>query len=156
MTLSAARLCPRQHWASYENCQDDAFHTARPNPSTVAPKAWGGKSPELANWITGQDAVFSNCGGAPGDYPPRQKQRSLPHTTHASPCRNAPVLLRQESRIPGSPPHSSILAEIRPGSRRAFQSIANDPDSPWRGLSLLTSYGPRTLIRESLPIRQAR
>jgi len=39
----------------------DAFRTAAVTLESRS-KIWGAHSTELADWIKGQDAVFSNCG----------------------------------------------------------------------------------------------
>jgi len=46
---------------SYENCQADGFRNAIATLESRV-RTWGAKSAELADWIKGQDAVFSNCG----------------------------------------------------------------------------------------------
>jgi hypothetical protein len=45
---------------NYLNCPDSAFSNA---VLTLGKRAsiWGEHSPTLADWIRGQDAVFSNC-----------------------------------------------------------------------------------------------
>jgi hypothetical protein len=127
---------------SYENCQADAFHTAVLTLDSRT-KTWGAKSPELANWITGQDAVFSNCGGSSGDYPPG-KTKITPTQPMPAPA-NAPVLLRQDRayQLAAAQFYSGQFAP----ARESFQSIANDPDSPWRGVAAYLVA--RTLIREA-------
>jgi hypothetical protein len=127
---------------SYENCQADAFHTAVLTLDNRT-KTWGAKSPELANWITGQDAVFSNCGGSAGDSPPG-KNKITPAQPTPAPA-NGSVLLRQDRA------YQLAAAQFYSGqfalARANFQSIANDPESPWRGIAAYLVV--RTLIREA-------
>lgn len=127
---------------SYENCQADAFYTAAATLQSRA-KTWGAKSPELADWIKAQDAVFSNCNtgshnywGAKADIRP-----SNPAQTPA----DAPLLLRQDRayQIAAAQFYASQLAPARAG----FQSIAEDKASPWKGIAAYLVA--RCLIREA-------
>jgi hypothetical protein len=55
--------------AYYQNCQADAFRNAAVTLQSRA-KTWGEKSPELADWLKGQDAVFANCETKAPSLPP--------------------------------------------------------------------------------------
>lgn len=127
----------------YENCQADAFRTAIATLENRA-KTWGPHSPELADWIKAQDAVFSNCGGS-GDYlPPEQKPAIHPSQPSDAPV-NAPLLLRQDRVYQQAA--AQFYAAHFPESRAGFQAIAHDSASPWHGIARYLVA--RTLIREA-------
>ena len=75
--------------AYYQNCQADAFRTALLTLQSRA-KTWGEKSPDLADWLKAQDAVFSNCAG---------KDPVLPAPAPA----NSPVLLKADRAYQAAP-----------------------------------------------------
>jgi hypothetical protein len=128
----------------YENCQADAFRTAIATLENRA-KTWGPHSPELADWIKAQDAVFSNCGGTGQSYfPPEQKPVIHPTQPSDAPA-NAPLLLRQD-RAYQQAAAQFYAAQFAP-SRAGFQSIAQDHASPWHGIARYLVA--RTLIREA-------
>jgi hypothetical protein len=127
---------------TYENCQADAFRTAVLTLNNRA-RTWGAKSPELADWIRGQDTVFSNCGGGFGDYPPGKPKISQIAPSPAP--ANAPALLRQDRAYQLAAAHF-YAGELVP-ARESFQAIASDPDSPWRGIAAYLTA--RTFIRDS-------
>jgi hypothetical protein len=80
---------------SYENCQEDGFHVAIATLERRS-KIWGPNSPELAEWIKGQDAVFSNCGsGSSVVNDPSSKPAIIPSSPAAAPA-SAPQLLQQD------------------------------------------------------------
>ena len=127
---------------SYENCQADAFHTAVATLQSRA-KTWGAKSPELANWIKAQDAVFSNCNTGSHNYYGAKADIRPSNPTQAP--SDAPLLLRQDRayQIAAAQFYASQLAPARAG----FQSIAEDRASPWRGIAAYLVA--RCLIREA-------
>jgi hypothetical protein len=96
------------------NCTDSAFETAIVTLHARA-KTWGSESADLKDWITGQDAVFSNC-SQPG---------TQPQPAPASATR----LLRQDRAY-------QLAAALFYGGQYdmavpAFESIAQDRSSPW-------------------------
>ena len=128
----------------YENCQADAFRTAVATLESRA-KTWGAHSPELADWIKAQDAVFSNCGGSRDSYfnPP---DKPVIHPSHPSNVpAGAPVLLRQD-RAYQQAAAQFYAAQFAP-SRAGFQAIAQDSASPWHDIAHYLVA--RTLIREA-------
>jgi hypothetical protein len=61
--LHASRAVPGQQWQDFDNCLQDAFsNAARTLAARVREHA--AEKAELAEWISGQDAVFSNCDGS--------------------------------------------------------------------------------------------
>ena len=96
------------------NCPDDAFLTAKTTLESRL-KQWGQDSASLAEWLRGQDAVFSNCSTS-GQIP-------LP-----LPASAAPLLRRdREYQIAAA----KFYAADYDGAIRGFETVANDADSPW-------------------------
>ena len=128
----------------YENCQADAFRAAVATLNSRA-KTWGGHSAELADWIKGQDAVFSNCGGnAPKNSYPRDRPVIHPSSPATAPT-SAASLLRQDRA------YQIAATEFYSGqfdsARASFQAIAEDATSPWRGVARYLVA--RSLVREA-------
>lgn len=129
------REVPGQQYQSFTNCLDDAFFTAT---ATLADRraryAKPGQPdpPEIANWIAGQHAVFSNCAG-PGQTP------------QPAPA-NASLWPRQDRayQIAAAQFYSLDYDQALAG----FRAIAADHASPW---SQLARYlVARVLIREAI------
>jgi len=128
----------------YQNCQADAFRTAISTLEARA-KTWGPSSPEFADWIKAQDAVFSNCGGSRDSYfNPPDKPVVHPAQPPDAPA-TAPLLLRQDRAYQQAAAHF-YAAQFAP-SRVGFQAIAQDSASPWRDIARYLVA--RTLIREA-------
>jgi hypothetical protein len=130
--------------ASYENCQADAFDTAIATLKSRA-ESWGARSAELAEWIKGQDAVFSNCSAtAEAEYGPSNRPVIHPSLPAAA-LTTAPNLLRQDRA------YQIAAAQFYTGqlvpARASFQRIARDATSPWQGIARYLVA--RTLIREA-------
>lgn len=128
----------------YENCQADAFRTAAATLERRA-KSWGPQSADLVDWIKGQDAVFSNCGGTGQAYfPPDQKP--VIHPTQPSDAPATATLLLSQDRA-----YQKAAAQFYAGqfaaSRAGFQAVAQDSASPWRGIARYLVA--RTFIREA-------
>jgi hypothetical protein len=58
--LQTDRLLPGSDYQSYANCLDDAFASAADTLHKRVAQ-WGAKSPQVTEWLRGQDAVFENC-----------------------------------------------------------------------------------------------
>ena len=99
----------------YLNCPRPAFQTAA---LTLASRArnWGKESPWLTNWVSAQQAVFSNC---------KMKDHTLPAPAPAG----SPSLLQSDRA------YQKAAAEFYAGNydqaRQDFHAIALDHDSPW-------------------------
>ena len=129
--------------ANYQNCQEDAFRNAMATLESRA-KTWGAHSAELADWINGQDAVFSNCGATqPGGFRDNKPvmQASAPEAAPA----NASDLLRHDRAYQIAA--AQFYASQFDAARLSFQSIADDKSSPWRGVAAYLIA--RTLVREA-------
>lgn len=127
----------------YYICQPDAFRTAVITLQNRA-KTWGAKSPELADWIKGQDAVFSNCSGDTARYYWGPKSDIHPFLPAQAPA-TAPLLLRQDRayQLAAAQFYASQFGPAHAG----FESIAKDQDSPWRGIAAYLVA--RCLVREA-------
>lgn len=100
----------------YLNCPENAFTTAVAT-FTDRTKQWGASSPQLANWVAGQDAVFSNCGDNLG-------------TTPAAAPNDAPMLLKQDRAYQTAAAH--FYRGEWDDARKGFDAIARDKSSPWQ------------------------
>jgi hypothetical protein len=100
---------------SYLNCPDPAFITATLTLSRRA-DAWGKDSKWVADWIHGQDAVFSNCAGK-GAAPP------------APAAPDSPALLKADRayQIASATFYDKQFDE----AASQFAAIAADQSSPW-------------------------
>lgn len=107
---------------AYPNCLDDAFTTAIATLHARA-KAWGEHSADLQEWMNGQDAVFSNCGGS-GSLP-----QSLPPSANS--------LLRSDRAYQIAAAY--FYAEEFNRSTQLFDEISRDPHSPWRQIAALVA-----------------
>lgn len=96
------------------NCPDNAFLTAKTTLASRG-KQWGQDSASLAEWLRGQDAVFSNCSTS-GQIP-------LPLPAGAVP------LLRKDREYQIAA--AKFYATDYDGAIQDFEAIANDPASPW-------------------------
>jgi tetratricopeptide (TPR) repeat protein len=108
---------PRPGFAEREtqlNCPDNAFETAITTLQARA-QSWGPQDAGLQDWITGQDAVFSNCSQA-GTEP-------QPTPVHAT------QLLRQDRAYQIAAAHFYAMRYDQ--AIAAFASIAQDTSSPW-------------------------
>jgi hypothetical protein len=117
--------------ADYLNCTPDAFHTAALTLESRA-KTWGPQSSDVANWIKGQDAVFSNCHAGnlvmPAD----------------APASSSPLLSADRAYQKAA---ASFYAAKFEDARAAFAAIGNDPGSPWRGIARFLTA--RCVVREA-------
>ncbi|MDR3727133.1 MAG: hypothetical protein P4K86_08845 [Terracidiphilus sp.] len=115
----------------YQNCADDAFLNAVAVLQARA-KTWGAKSPDLIDWIHGQDAVFANCRG--GDV-----------VTPADTPGSSSTLLRQDRVYQKA---AALFYQARfDEAAQAFETIGRDEQSPWHGRAkyLVT----RALVRKA-------
>jgi hypothetical protein len=116
------RKVPGQDWESFTNCLADAFRNA--NATLADRRARYGKPgvpdpPEIAGWIAGQQAVFTNCSG-PGQTP------------QPAPA-NAPLWLRQDRAYQTAA--AQFYALDYDQALAGFRAIAADRASPWSPLA---------------------
>jgi hypothetical protein len=117
---------------SFQNCYKDAFLNAVDTLSKLN-TAWGNEDPKTLDWVRAQDQVFANCSS---------KDPVIPDP----PLANADPLFAAYRR------YQIAAALLYAGQYRraseAFERIAADRESPWRG------YGPylaaRALLRAGM------
>jgi hypothetical protein len=117
-------------WESYSNCLDDAFENAAQSLKELQRLHPADKA-DVAEWLTTQDLVFSNCpgvGGMPAALPPSK-----------------PLWLRQGRayQIAAAHFYRAEWTEARSG----FEGIAGDRSSPY--CDLASYLIARTWIREA-------
>jgi hypothetical protein len=116
------RKVPGQDWESFTNCLADAFSNA--NVTLADRRARYGKlgaqdTPEIADWIAGQHAVFTNCSGT----------GQTPQPASA----NAPLWLRQDRAYQTAA--AQFYALDYDHALAGFRAIAADRVSPWSPLA---------------------
>ncbi len=115
---------------SYQNCLDDAFvHAAQTLRERAA--LWGMASPQLAEWVRGQDAVFENCHG--GEEMPLA----------LAPGADSLLEADRQYQIAAA----EFYAEQYEDAEKDFGAIGRQVDSPWQDLAEFMVA--RTLIREA-------
>ncbi|MFH0785901.1 MAG: hypothetical protein V2B20_28675 [Pseudomonadota bacterium] len=115
-------------WTSVVNCRDDAFYHAA---ATLANRLERGGVVWAAEWLQGQDAVFSNCSG---------ESLVLP----AAPPPAAPAWLKDDRRYQQAAARFYNLQHAE--ARRNFLAIAEDTTSSWNPLAAYLAA--RTLTRK--------
>ena len=128
------RLLPGQTFETFTNCLDDAFAHAADTLielRTRYGKAGSPDSPELKDWVAGQQAVFANCGsevqpGSPSTLSqrPADPVATLPNAAPAS----APLWLRQQRAYQIAAAH--MYALDFDAALRDFRAVAGDGASP--------------------------
>ncbi len=113
----------------YTNCLGDSFKTAAKTLDERIAKY--GLSPDVKNWVVGQDAVFSNC-SEEGKNP-----------EEASP--DSPVWLKKDRQYQIAA--ALLYASKNSESRNQFEKIAADESSDWKNTAKYVVA--RTYIREA-------
>ena len=138
------RHVPGQDYESFSNCLVDAFANA--TATLTDRRARYGKpgqpdTPEIADWIAGQQAVFSNCSGAgqtpqpaPANAPPWLRQDRAYQTAAA-----AFYALDFDTRLPTSAPSPPITPRRGPRSP-AISSPAPSSARPPSPMSPASPY----------------
>lgn len=117
--------------SNYENCNGDAFLRAVSTLQSRA-KTWGERSPDLADWLKGQDAVFANC------------STRVPKLPSAAPPGSSALLKADRAyQIAAAEFYGTQFAE----ARKSFEAIAQDNGSPWQ--SLARYLVARCLVRQA-------
>jgi hypothetical protein len=105
--------------SNYQNCNGDAFLRAVSTLQSRA-KTWGERSPDLADWLKGQDVVFANC---------TDRILSLPS---AAPAGSSPLLKADRAyQIAAAEFYGTRFED----ARKSFEAIAQDSGSSWQGLA---------------------
>ncbi len=111
------------------NCLDDSLKTAA--KTLHARAASGYPADQIADWVRGQDEVFSNC----------DENGVIPTETKA----NAPEWLKKDRSYQIAAAH--FYRGDHSEARNRFQAISRDTASPWHDVS--TYLVARTYIREA-------
>ncbi|MCG8456515.1 MAG: hypothetical protein MI919_09555 [Holophagales bacterium] len=113
-TAEGDHLRMRSIW----NCLDDAFATAI-RTLEARRLRFGRDSPELREWLRGQDTVFANCG----------EGRHIPEEIGPE----WPEVLRHDRRYQIAAAH--FYAQEHAEAERRFRALGEDADSPWSEIS---------------------
>jgi hypothetical protein len=127
-TLLRSRTVPGQQWVNYDNCLNDAFANAARTLDARA-RDHAAEKAELAEWVHGQDAVFSNCSGNGNMPAPVSK----------------PLWLVQDRAYQTAAAH--FYRSEFASAQEQFQQIALDRDSPLR--SLAAYMAGRCMLRQA-------
>jgi hypothetical protein len=117
---------------NFLNCPDDAFQMAALTLHSRA-RTFGSPSPALTDWLTGQDAVFSNCNG---------KMPAMPTAVAAS----SPPLLRADRNYQTAA--ANLYAGKYPEAQAQFEAISKDNSSPWQVYGAYLAA--RCLVRQAM------
>ncbi|HLZ13268.1 MAG TPA: hypothetical protein VKP58_11835 [Candidatus Acidoferrum sp.] len=125
-----AIVSEEQPYSYFTNCNADAFQTATRTLQDRIAK-YGATSAELEEWVAGQDQVFANCGG---------ESKIIPAAISAGP----PLLLADRAYQIAA---ANFYARNFDDAVKEFDAIAQDPASPWAGIS--PYLAARALIRKA-------
>ena len=129
--IKTYKYTQRGGYNSFVNCYDDAFQFAA-KTLTKRVELYGIKSKEVLAWITGQDIVFSNCGGDVENIP-----------VNLNYPQDHLLTFDRQYQIAASYFYSGNFEK----ARASFKSIADDKNSPYFAISnyLIT----RNLVRQA-------
>ncbi len=120
---------PGQKWQTYLNCLDDAFATAALTLKSRESE-YASVKPAVAEWVKGQDAVFSNC----------SEKGQLPAEA------STPGWLREDRAYQTAAAH--FYRAEWPAAEAGFTAIAADKSSPWREVAAYMVA--RSLVRQGM------
>ncbi|MBY0550081.1 MAG: hypothetical protein K2W95_22590 [Candidatus Obscuribacterales bacterium] len=129
---------PDEAWQTYCNCQPSAFKTAGETLNALVGK-YGATSPEVKEWLSAQDDVFSNCGEAP--YSDKKVALKIPAPLPAT----ADVTLQKQRAYQIAA--ANFYAQNFETAVKQFDSIAADSASPWKNIAPYLAV--RALIRQA-------
>jgi hypothetical protein len=133
----------------YLNCTNSAFQMAVLTLQGRA-KTWGGGSPWVANWIHGQDAVFSNCTQGMREPMGSPKAPAAPMMPDAAPA-GSPALLQQDRAYQTAA--AEFYEQKFDAAAQAFAAIARDKNSPWSAWGEYLQA--RALVRKAFAMGKA-
>lgn len=127
-----------ESWQTYCNCQPSSFSTAMSTLQGLITKH-GIASPEVKEWLKGQDAVFSNCGQA------------MYSDTKVEPTMPAPLASGASEEMQKQRAYqiaaANFYAQNFETAVKEFDAIASDANSPWKNVAPYLAV--RALIREA-------
>jgi tetratricopeptide (TPR) repeat protein len=116
-TLDADKKVPGGDYQFYPNCLADAFENAAAT-LTKRVAQWGAASPQVAEWVKGQDQVFANCAGEP----------EIPEELEST---DKLLIADRRYQIAAA----EFYAEQYEDAISDFDQIAEDSDSPWHSIA---------------------
>jgi hypothetical protein len=129
-SIDPDKKVPNQDYEAYPNCLAGAFETAAATLRQRVAK-WGASSPNVAEWVRGQDQVFQDCSAT---------EPAIPDGIDSG----DPLLIADRA-------YQIAAAEFYAGQYddaiADFEDIAADASSPWAGIA--PYLAARTLIRAS-------
>ncbi len=139
------RSVPGASYDTFTNCLDNAYATAA-RTLTDRAAARGAHSPEVREWIHGQDQVFANCDDLPASYAPNNyRPQQPPPVSIPLPVKNGPLWLQQDRAYQIAAAHFYALQFD--DASAGFRAIAADHASPWSPIAEYVTA--RTMIREA-------
>lgn len=133
--ITVDRRVPGSQYDYFTNCLPDTFAKADATLADIRARyktPGAADTPDIQNWIDGQNAVFSNCNGT----------GQMPQPVSA----DAPLWLRQDRAYQTAA--AQFYALDYDAALAGFHAVAADPASPW---SMLARYlVARVYIRQAL------
>lgn len=129
--IKTYKYTQRGGYNSYENCYADAFQFAAQTLSKRI-EQYGVKSKEVITWVTGQDIVFSNCGGDALNIP-----------SNINYPKDHILIKDREYQVAAA----YFYAGEFDHAKSLFQKIADDQDSPYNKISAYLVA--RNLVRKA-------
>ncbi len=132
-TIDTERPLPGEDYQSFTNCLDDAFRTAALTLE-ARQRDHGAASPEVMDWVRGQDDVFSNCAGPRrqlyGPPPPPVPAALAADRTPGEAAVSASSWLKQDRAYQIAAAHFYRTDYETAASE--FRTISTDAGSPWQ------------------------
>ena len=111
------RNVPGEQYQSYRNCLEDAFGSASATLQ-LRIQQWGVQSPEVAEWVSGQDMVFQNCSAG----------IAIPGASNST---NRLLVADRQYQMAAA----RLYAEQYAQAESDFDMIAAAADSPWHEIA---------------------
>ena len=128
--ISVYRSREKPHeYESFLNCQADAFVNATAALNERISR-FGADSPQVRDWLTAQDTVFTNCG----------EGRHIPENVGAD--QDAAIRADRAYQIAAANFYATNFDE----ARQQFDAIAQDKQSPWR--TVAPYLAARSMLRK--------
>lgn len=132
-TIETERPLPGEDYQSFTNCLDDSFRTAALTLE-ARQRDHGAGSPEVLDWVRGQDDVFSNCAGPRrqlyGPPPPPVPAALAPDRTPGAAPAPPGSWLKQDRAYQIAAAH--FYRTDYETAATEFRAIGADAASPWQ------------------------